>query len=141
MYSLTKLSGDLHHIADNQYGELLSKYPEITQTDMGQVITLAKPLHIDTGDATPVASRCRPLYGEKKTAVEAELLKWEAEGIISRSDSEWASPIHSVKKPDGTWRVCGDFRRLNMVTKPDRYPVPSLTSFNKVSTGALYFQK
>ena len=77
---------------------------------MGKVTVLAKPLHFDTGEAIPVASRCRPLHGDKKPAVEAEILKWEAEGIIERCESEWASSVHAVMKPDGSWRVYGDFR-------------------------------
>ena len=93
---------------------------------MGRVPALAKPLYIDTGETVPVASPCRPLHGDKKKAIEAELLKWENEGIIERCKFEWASPIHAVKKPDGSWRVCGDFRRSNIVTKSDRYPVPSM---------------
>ena len=77
----------------------------------------------------------------QKIAIEQELRKWEAEGIIERCDSEWASPVHAVKKPDGSWSVCGDFRRLNLVTKPDRYPLPSLTNFNNNLAGCTVFSK
>ena len=41
---------------------------------MGKATVLAKTLHIDTGDAIPVESRCRQLHGDKKSAVEAEIL-------------------------------------------------------------------
>ena len=104
VHSIMKPSWDIYHI-NNQcdtYTKLLTQFPELTETDMGQVTTLTKPLHIDTSNAVPVASSCRPLHGDKKTAIEMELRKWEAEGIIVRSNSEWASPIHSVKKSDGT---------------------------------------
>ena len=47
-----------------------------------------------------------------------------------------------VPKPDGTWRPCGDFRRLNTVTVPDRYPLPAtgLKFFSKLDLQKGYFQ-
>ena len=56
----------------------------------------------------------------------AEFQKLESEGIIRRSDSPWASPLHMVQISDGSWRPCGDYRRLNNVTRPDRYPLPNI---------------
>jgi hypothetical protein len=35
-----------------------------------------------------------------------------------------------VKKPDGWWRCCGDYRRLNNVTVPDSYPLPNMMDFS-----------
>ena len=40
----------------------------------------------------------------------------EIEGIICCSDSPWASPLHMVPKPDSSWRPCGDYFCLNIVT-------------------------
>jgi hypothetical protein len=53
----------------------------------------------------------------------------ERDGIIQRSTSPWGSPLHMVPKKDGTWRMCGDFRRLNLVTEPDVDPLPNMLDF------------
>ncbi|KAJ8375597.1 hypothetical protein SKAU_G00061770 [Synaphobranchus kaupii] len=62
-------------------------------------------------------------------------------GIIRRSDSPWASPLHIVSKPGGGWRPCGDYRRLNDATTTDRYPVPHIQDFSAHLAGKLIFSK
>ena len=46
-----------------------------------------------------------------------------------------------VPKANGDWRPCGDFRRLNEATTPDRYPVPHIQDFTAGLAGAEVFSK
>ena len=46
-------------------------------------------------------------------------------GVIKPSSSPWASPVTLVPKGEG-WRFCVDYRKINQVTKRDRYPVPRI---------------
>ena len=46
-----------------------------------------------------------------------------------------------VPKKDGSWRPCGDFRRLNLVTEPDRYPLPNMLDFADRLSGCTVFSK
>ena len=81
--------------------------------------------HIETS-GRPVTSRYRRLDPARLAAAKKEFRDLEAQGIIQRSSSQWASPLHMVKKPDGSWRACGDFRQLNLQTTPDRYTPPNI---------------
>ena len=44
-----------------------------------------------------------------------------------------------VPKANGSWRPCGDYRRLNLATLDDRYPLPHIQSFNLSTAGAKVF--
>jgi hypothetical protein len=46
-----------------------------------------------------------------------------------------------VKKADGSWPPCGDFRRLNLVTEPDVYPLPNMLDFAAKAAGCTVFSK
>jgi hypothetical protein len=46
-----------------------------------------------------------------------------------------------VRKPDGSWRPCGDYRRLNMVTEADVYPLPNMMDFTARVAGCTVFNK
>jgi hypothetical protein len=46
-----------------------------------------------------------------------------------------------VPKKDSSWHPCGDYRRLNTVTIPDRYPMPNMQSLNDCKAGCTVFSK
>ncbi len=96
--------------------------------------------HLETR-GPPIASPFRRLDAEKLAAAKAEFAALERDGIIRRSSSPWASPLHMVKKPDGSWWCCGDYRRLNNVTVPDTYPLPNMMDFSSRVAGCSIFTK
>ena len=81
---------------------------------------------IDTGSSEPIRLPYRRLPLTKKQALEEEVDKMLEEGIITPSESPWASPVVMVTKKDGTCRFCIDYRRLNGITRKNAYPLPRI---------------
>jgi len=88
-----------------------------------------------------VASRYRRLDPDRLQTAKAEFAELEKQGIIHRSKSQWATPLHMVKKPYGSWRCCGDFRQLNLQTRSDRYSCPNVADLSASLDGCTVFSK
>jgi hypothetical protein len=69
-----------------------------------------------------IASAFWRLDTEKLGAAKKEYLALEAAGLVRRSTSTWASPLHMVRKRTGP----SDYHRLNAVTAPD--PIPNMST-------------
>lgn len=61
-----------------------------------------------------------------------------SKGIITPSDSPYASPLVLVQKKDGSMRPCVDYRRLNEITIPDQYNLPRIEDLIQSVTGRFF---
>ena len=68
---------------------------------------------IDTGVSRPVKQLPQRINFEEKDQIERQLSELLLDGKIQASESPWASPVLLIKKKDGSWRFCINYRRIN----------------------------
>ena len=125
----------LAFIDTNKYHKVLNEFPEILRPTFSCTMVSHGVQHYVPTTGPPVHANARRFSPDKLAIVKKEFAEMESMCIIRNSNSTWASPLQIVPKLNGGWRPCGDFRRLNYVTTPDRYPRPHIQDLSAQLVG------
>lgn len=122
--------------------QLLQQYEDIFQTPS----TLPPPRPFDhkiplLHGAKPVNVRAYRYSPAQKDKIEKQLLEMLKSGIIKPSESPYAFPVLLVRKKDGSWRFCVDYRQLNAQTIKNKHPMPIVEELIDELAGVQWFSK
>ena len=100
----------------------MEQYKDILTKELG--LTQLTRLGIDKGVSKPIAQRPYNTPLRLRDKVDGELDRLIETQYIRPSNSLWASPMVTVRKPDGSARICVDFKQINAVTTPLPFYMP-----------------
>ncbi|UYV82162.1 hypothetical protein LAZ67_21001178 [Cordylochernes scorpioides] len=121
----------------DQLKQVLEKYAELFSSGLGRS-NLAKH-RIDTEGAKPIKHKPYRVSAKEREIIKEQIDEMLRDGIIRPSSSPWSFPVILVKKRDGKYRFCVDYRKLNDVTVNDVYSIPRIDEVLDTLQGSKYF--
>ena len=109
----------------NDVSSLLAQFPKVTADLPGTCSFMLHDIELIPG-ARPIKQNAYKLNLVKKEIMKREVEYLLTNNLAEPSLSPWASPCILIPKPDGSYRFCTDYRKVNQVTVRDSFPLPRI---------------
>ncbi|GKB16243.1 putative reverse transcriptase domain-containing protein [Tanacetum coccineum] len=120
---------------------IIREFPEVFPEDLPGLLPARQvEFQIDlVPGAAPVARAPYRLAPAEMQELSTQLQELSDKGFIRPSSSPWGAPVLFVKKKDGSFRMCIDYRELNKLTVKNRYPLPRIDDlFDQLQGSRVY---
>uniref|UniRef100_A0AAG5DTA5 RNA-directed DNA polymerase n=1 Tax=Anopheles atroparvus TaxID=41427 RepID=A0AAG5DTA5_ANOAO len=134
------ISTDLGIIVPSDYEQqiiaMIDKYGNEQQPPKESPITMKI---VTNEGAVPFRQTPRRFSPPENEVVEQQIEQWLEQGVIQKSSSDFASRVVIVKKKNGKYRLCVDYRKLNSMVLKDGFPIPLIEEVLEKLQRARYF--
>ncbi|KAI3797465.1 hypothetical protein L1987_32722 [Smallanthus sonchifolius] len=122
---------------------IIREFPEVFPDDLPGLPPVRQvKFRIDlVPRANPMAKAPYRLAPPEMQELASQLQELADKGFIRPSHSPWGAPVLFVKKKDGSFRMCVDYRELNKLTIKNRYPLPRIDDLFDQLQGSTCFSK
>ena len=113
---------------DGRVQALVEQYADVfgppSANDVREAVT-QEAIPLEPGAVPTNRAACR-LSPKERASVEEHVQAQHEKGWVLPSSSEFGAPVLFVPKPDGSLRMCIDYRALNRITRKNKYPLPRI---------------
>nr|GEY25555.1 putative reverse transcriptase domain-containing protein [Tanacetum cinerariifolium] len=120
---------------------IVRDYPKVFPEDLSGILRARQvEFQIDlVPGVAPVARAPYRLAPAEMKELAEQLQELSDKGFIRHSSSHWGAPVLFVKKKDGSFHMCIDYRKLNKLTVKNHYPLPRIDDlFNQLQGSSVY---
>ena len=139
---LEKIVAECTHLESNEQKQLLrllQKYEDLFDGSLGTWNTDPIQLELKEPNVKPYHAKPYPVPHSQEKRLKDEIKRLCEYGVLRKiNQSEWACPMFTISKPDGSLRSLADLREVNKVIKRKPFPLPKITDMLQKLEGFMY---
>jgi hypothetical protein len=136
---LSKIVEECTHLEKSEQKQLLQKYEDLFDGSLGTWKTDPIQLELKDPNVKPYHAKPYPVPHSQEKRLKDEIKLLCEYGVLRKTNhSEWACPMFTISKPDGSLRSLADLREVNKVIKRKPFPLPKITDMLQKLEGFMY---